>query len=71
MAISLVFLLKDERNQEHPPKNSLHPRDDFVTGGVRRLVEVDDTGADIGLDITLQRLTSGRDGSVMGRPDKD
>jgi hypothetical protein len=35
-------------------KNALDPRDDFVTGGVGGLVEVNDTRADVGLDVSLQ-----------------
>ena len=36
------------------PEDALHPSHDLVTGRVRGLVEVDDTGADVGLEVTLQ-----------------
>lgn len=36
------------------PKNSLDPGDNLVTGWVGGLIKVNDTRADIGLNITLQ-----------------
>lgn len=37
------------------PKHTLHPGDDLVTRRVRGLVEVDDTGADVLLEVSLER----------------
>lgn len=49
------------------PKDSLHPSHDFVTGRVGGLVEVDHTGADVRLEVTLERRSTGRDwGEVAG-----
>jgi len=39
-------------------ENSLEPSDDFVRGRVGRLVEVDDTGLDVGCEVTLERADS-------------
>jgi hypothetical protein len=51
-------------------ENALEPCDDFVRGGVRRLVEVDDTGGDVGLEITAKRGASCRDGREVTGPDQ-
>ena len=49
------------------PKDPLHPSHDFMTGRVGRLVKVDDTGADVGLQVTAQGGgTSGDRGEVTG-----
>lgn len=49
------------------PEDPLHPSDDFVTGGVGGLVQVDDTGANVGLKVTLKRRSTSRDrGEVTG-----
>jgi len=49
------------------PEDPLHPSHDFVTGGVGRLVQVDNTGADVGLQVTLKRRSTSRDrGEVTG-----
>lgn len=49
------------------PKDPLHPSHDFMTGRVGRLVKVDDTGADVGLQVTAQRRGASRDrGEVTG-----
>lgn len=53
------------RQALHVPKDAFDPGDDLVTGGVRRLVEVDDAGADIRLDVTLQRGGAIGDGREM------
>lgn len=53
------------------PKNALDPSDDFVTGRVGRLVQVDNTRADVRLDVALQRRTSIGDGSEVTRSDED
>jgi hypothetical protein len=50
---------------EDLPEDSLHPSHDFVTRRVGRLVEVDDTGADVGLKITLKRGGTSRDRSEV------
>jgi hypothetical protein len=47
------------------PKDALDPSDDLVTGGVGRLVKVDDTGRDVRLEVTLQgRAAVGDRGEV-------
>lgn len=49
------------------PKDPLHPSHDFMTGRVGRLVKVDDTGADVGLQVTAQGRGASRDrGEVTG-----
>lgn len=49
------------------PEDSLHPSHDLVTGRVGGLVEVDDTGADVGLKVTLKRRGTSRNrGEVTG-----
>jgi hypothetical protein len=49
------------------PEDPLHPSHDFVTGRVRRLVKVDDTGADVRLQVTVNRRGASRDrGEVTG-----
>ena len=40
-----------------------------MAGGVRGFVEVDDTGADVGLNVTLQRRASMRDRGEMSSAD--
>lgn len=52
------------------PENSLHPCDDFVGTGVGGLVEVDDTGGDVTLDVALQRRSTARDGGEVAGADK-
>lgn len=47
------------------PEDSLHPCYDFVTGRIGGLVEVDDTGADVGLEVTLERRSTSRNRSEM------
>lgn len=53
------------------PQNSLHPRDNLMTGRVRRLIQVDHTRANEGLQITLERRATGGDRSEMAGPDKN
>jgi len=43
------------------PEDALHPSHDFVTGRVGGLVKVDNTGADVGLEVTLQGRGTSRD----------
>jgi hypothetical protein len=52
------------------PEDPLHPSDDFVTGRVRRLVQVDNTGADVGLEITAQRRRTSGDRGEVTSPDE-
>ena len=33
------------------PKHALDPRDNFVAGGIRGFVEVDDAGANVGFEV--------------------
>lgn len=47
------------------PKNALDPSDDLVRGRVGRLVEVDDTRADVLLEVALQRRAAIGDGSEV------
>lgn len=57
----------DKTAGEHEPKNSLNPGHNLVTGRVGGLVQVDDTRADVGLDVTLQgRRSIGNGGEVAG-----
>lgn len=51
--------------QRDLPQDALHPRDNLVGGRVGGLVQVDNTGADVGLEITLQRRSTGRDRSEV------
>lgn len=51
------------------PQNPLHPSHNLVTGRIGRLVEVDDTGIDVGLQVTLQGRTACGDGGEMARSD--
>ena len=37
-------------------ENSLDPSDDFVGGGIRRLIDVEHTGFDVVLDFSLQKM---------------
>ena len=52
------------------PKHALDPRYDFVGRRVRRLVEVDDTGRDVLLQVTRKRCASLGNGSVVRRADE-
>lgn len=66
LAISIIFKPLGKSNNDLP-EDPLHPSHDFVTGRVRRLVEVDDTGTDVGLQVTAQRGRASRDrGEVTG-----
>jgi len=51
------------------PEDTLDPSDDFVRGWVAGLVEIYDTGLEIGLDISLERGTSVGNGSEMSSSD--
>lgn len=46
----------------HIPEHTLDPSDNFMTGRVGGLVQVDDTGADVGLEVTLERCAAGGNG---------
>ena len=48
-------------------QNASDPGDDLVRGGVGRLVDVDDAGADVVLDGSLQGRASVRNRGEMGR----
>ena len=48
-------------------QNASDPGDDLVGGGVGRLVNVDDAGADVVLDGSLQGRAAVWDGGEMGR----
>lgn len=52
------------------PKDPLHPSHDFMTGRVGRLVKVDDTGADVGLQVTAQRRGASRDRCEVTGPNE-
>lgn len=52
------------------PQYPLDPSNNFVTGGVRRLVQVDHTGADILLEVASMRRASCRDGCKVRSPDE-
>lgn len=47
------------------PEDALHPRDNLVGRRVGGLVQVDNTGADVGLEVTLQGRSTGRDRSEV------
>lgn len=47
------------------PKNALDPSDDLVRGRVGGLIEVDDTRADVLLEVALQRRAAIGDGSEV------
>lgn len=51
--------------KEDLPQDALHPRDNLVGRRVGGLVQVDNTGADVGLEVTLQRRSTGRDRSEV------
>lgn len=51
--------------QRDLPQDALHPRDNLVGGRVGGLVQVDNTGADVGLEVTLQRRSTGGNGSEV------
>lgn len=53
------------------PKNALDPGNDFVTGRVGGLVEVDDTRADVRLEVALQRGGAIGDRGEVTRSDED
>lgn len=61
---------KKKKKKAHEPKNTLDPGDDFVTGRVGRLVEVNDTRADIRLDVSLQRRAAIGDRCEVASSDK-
>jgi hypothetical protein len=46
-------------------KNALDPGDDLVTGRVRGLVEINDTRADVGLEVALERRAAIGDGGKV------
>lgn len=54
----------------HVPKHPLHPSNNLVRRGVRRLVEVDDTAGDVGLDVPLVGRRAIGDGGEVAGPDK-
>lgn len=53
------------------PKNALDPGDDLVGGRVGGLVEVDDAGADVRLEVALQRRASVGNGSKVSGSNQD
>jgi len=56
-----------EKQPVNVPQNPLNPGDDFVRTGVAGFVEVDDTTANVTLDVALQRRSTARDrGKVAG-----
>lgn len=61
----------EETAGRHEPKNSLNPGHNLVTRRVRRLVQVDDTRADVGFEITLQGRRSIGNGSEVAGSHKD
>lgn len=68
MSVSIDLVDLKERwvgAKENLPQDALHPRDNLVGRRVGGLVQVDDTGADVGLEVTLQRRSTGRDRSEV------
>lgn len=55
----------------HLPEHPLDPSDNFMTGRVRGFVEIDDAGADVGLEVALQGGTAVWDGSEVAGSDED
>src|SRR5690606_29545763 len=53
------------------PKNSLHPSDDLMGRWVARLVKVDNTTANVTLDVALQRGSAARNGSEVPSANKE
>jgi hypothetical protein len=53
------------------PENALDPSDNLVRGRVRRLVEVDDTRADVLLEVALQRRAAIGDRGEVTSSHKD
>ena len=53
-------LAHETRNsrQEFLPKHTLHPRDNFVAGRVGGFIEVYNTGADVRLEVPLERCAA-------------
>jgi len=51
-------------------EDTLDPSNNFVTTGVGRLVEVDDTTGDVRLNVALQRRATSGNGSVMSATHK-
>lgn len=51
--------------EENLPQDPLHPRNNFMTGWVGRFVQVDDTGVDVGLQVTLKRRATSRNRREM------
>lgn len=72
-AHSSVYCFKGGRFEARKslPQDPLHPRDDFMTGRVGRLVQVDHTGVDVGLQVTLERRATGRNWCKMTGPHKN
>jgi hypothetical protein len=65
-AIGIPISCKESAGQ-YEPKNPLNPGHNLVTGRVGGLVQVDDTGANVGLEVALQRRRSiGDRGEVAG-----
>lgn len=52
-------------------ENAFDPGYDFVAGGIRGLVKVDDARADVGFDVAVQGGTADRNRSEMTGADKD
>lgn len=52
-------------------EHALDPGDDLMAGGVGRLVEVDDAGADVRFDVAVVGLATGGDGGVVCGADVD
>lgn len=52
-------------------EDALDPGDDFVGRRVGRLVEVDDTRGDVGLEITAMGVAANRDGREVGCTNED
>lgn len=52
------------------PEDALHPRDNLMGRGVGRLVQVDHARADVGLQVTLQGRSTGRDGGEVTGADE-
>lgn len=63
--------IDEETASRHEPKNSLNPGHNLVTRRVRRLVQVDDTRADVGFEITLQGRRSIGNGGEVASSHKD
>ncbi len=53
------------------PQHPLYPRYNLMTGGIRRFVEVDDTGGDVGFEVTLERGASAGDWDKVAGSDEN